>query len=78
MPRLRKQIQSLSLDVQKDAGFNQKMVTFLYALEVQDSVASGDEAELQDIQEAYDIPQEVAAEIVQVSKHTHTTHADTH
>ena len=53
--------------MQKDTGFNEKLVTYLYALEVQQLVESGEEGSLADVQEAYDIPQEKAEQIVEVS-----------
>lgn len=59
--------QSLGLELQKDAGFNDKLVTYLYALEVQYLVENGLEAELQEVQEAYNIPVERAEEIVEAS-----------
>jgi len=65
--RLRTQVQSLGLDMQKDTGFNERLVTYLYALEVQALVEQGAEGQLQDVQEAYDIPEERAAEIVEAS-----------
>jgi len=65
--RFRNQVQSLGLDMQKDTGFNPKLVTYLYALEVQQFVKDGEEASLGDVQEAYDIPQNQAEEIVEES-----------
>lgn len=65
--RFRNQVQSLGLDMQKDTGFNPKLVTYLYALEVQQFVKDGEEANLADVQEAYDIPQNQAEEIVEES-----------
>lgn len=58
------QVISMGLEIKKDAGFNDKLVTFLYALEVQYMVENGLEEELQEAQEAYDIPEERAAEII--------------
>ena len=52
--------------MQRDTGFNEKLVTYLYALEVQQLVESGQEGSLADVQEAYDIPQERAEQIVEV------------
>ena len=37
------QVQSLGLDMQKDTGFNEKLVTYLYALEVRACVLTGSE-----------------------------------
>ena len=65
--RLRTQVQSLGLDMKKDTGFNDKVISYLYTLEVQACIEAGEESELQELQEAYDIPQEIAAEIVQVT-----------
>ena len=56
--------------MQKDTGFNEKLVTYLYALEVQQLVESGDEGSLGDVQEAYDIPQERAEQVVEVRTST--------
>jgi hypothetical protein len=53
-------VQSLGLDLQKDAGFNEKLVTYLYAMEVQYMIDNNLESELQEVQEAYDIPEEQA------------------
>ena len=65
--RLRSQIASLGLDIQKDAGFNPKLVSYMYTLEVQDMIENGQEAELQEIQEAYDIPRQQAEAIVEAT-----------
>ena len=43
------------------------MVTYLYALEVQSLIESGQEALLGDVREAYDIPEQIASEIVELS-----------
>lgn len=65
--RFRMQVQSLGLDFRKDTGFNDKLVTYLYALEVQSLVESGRENELKDVQEVYDIPEDKAQEIIEAS-----------
>ena len=65
--RLRGQVQSLGYDMQKDAGFNDKLITYLYALEVQSLVEGGLESDLREVQEAYDIPEERAAQIIEAS-----------
>jgi hypothetical protein len=65
--QLRSQVQSLGLEMQKDTGFSEKLVTYLYALEVQLLVESGLEGELNDVQEAYDIPDDKAAIIVEAT-----------
>ena len=65
--RLRQQIQSLGLDIQKDAGFNERLVTYMYALEVQSMIENGEEENLKDVQEAYDIPEDRASEIVEAA-----------
>lgn len=57
----------MGLDIQKDTGFNERLVTYLYALEVQDLVENGLESDLQEVQEAYDIPEDRAEEIVEAS-----------
>jgi hypothetical protein len=51
----------------KDLGFNERLVTYLYSLEVQDVIQKGREDELQDIQEFYNIPQDKAASIIESS-----------
>jgi hypothetical protein len=53
--------------MQKDTGFNERLITYLYALEVQYLVENGEETELQNVQEAYDIPDERAEAIVEAS-----------
>lgn len=65
--RLRTQVQSLGLEMQKDTGFNERLVTYLYALEVQSMIERGEEENLKDAQEAYDIPEDRASQIVEVS-----------
>lgn len=65
--RLRSQIASLGLNIQKDAGFNSKLIAYMYTLEVQDMIENGLEADLQDIQEAYDIPRQQAEAIVEAT-----------
>jgi hypothetical protein len=65
--KLRSIVQSLGLDMQKDTGFNEKFVSYLYSLEVQYLVDNDMSEELQEVQEAYDIPEERAAEIIEVS-----------
>ena len=58
-------MQSLGLNLQKDVGFNDKLVTYMYALEVQYLIENGLEDQLRDIQEAYDIPDEQAVGIIE-------------
>jgi hypothetical protein len=65
--RMRTQIASLGLNLQKDAGFNPKMISYLYTLEVQASIEEGLETDLQEIQEAYEIPQDRAEAIVEAT-----------
>jgi len=64
--RFRSQVQSLGFNMQKETGFNERLVTYLYALEVQYLVENGMESDLKEIQEAYDIPQDKAEEIIEV------------
>jgi len=61
----REQVQSLGLDMQKDTGFNERLITYLYALEVQYLIENGQEIELNDIQQSYDIPVDRAQEIIE-------------
>lgn len=63
--KFRTQVQSLGFNLQKDVGFNDKLVAYLYALEVQYLIENGMEDQLKDIQEAYDIPDESAEKIVE-------------
>jgi len=63
--RLRQQVQSLGLEMQKDTGFSTTILTYLYALEVQVMVDNGLEGDLTEVQEAYDIPDDRAADIVE-------------
>jgi len=58
---------SLGLDVQKDTGFNEKVVTLMYALEVQFAIENDLTDELAEIQEGYGIPSERAAAIVEAT-----------
>lgn len=51
----------------KDLEFNARLISYLFALEVQDMIQNGRENELQDLQEAYSIPQERAAVIIEVA-----------
>jgi hypothetical protein len=51
---------SLGLSLRTDAGFNERLLTYLFTLEVQNLIESGRENELKDLQEAYDIPEERA------------------
>lgn len=53
------------MDFKKDIGFNDRLVTYLYALEAQDLIEMGQEDELQDVQEAYGIPDEEAPGIIE-------------
>lgn len=64
--RFRSQVQSLGFNMQKETGFNERLVTYLYALEVQYLVENGMESDLKEVQEAYDIPEEKATEIIEV------------
>ena len=59
------QVTGLGLDLRKDTGFNDKLVTYLYALEVQYMIDNDLEGALSESQEAYDIPTDRAAEIVE-------------
>ena len=43
-----------------DVGFSEKLVTFLFALEVQYLIENSRESELPEVQQAYDIPEERA------------------
>lgn len=63
----REQVQSLGLDMQKDTGFNEKLITYLYALEVQYLIENELVNELNDVQQAYEIPEERATEIIEAS-----------
>lgn len=60
-------MQSLGLDIQKDTGFNEKLVAYMYSLEVQYLVENDMAEDLKDIQEAYDIPEDRAADIVEAA-----------
>ena len=51
--------------MKKDTGFNDKLLTYLYALEVQAMIENDELDELKDIQEAYDIPDDKAEMIVE-------------
>jgi hypothetical protein len=61
------QVESVGLSWRADLGFGDELITYLYALEVQGLVESGNEDELVDLQTAYDIPLERAAEIVEAT-----------
>jgi hypothetical protein len=50
--------------MKKDTGFNDKLITYLYALEVQSMIENDEVDELKDLQDAYDIPEEKAEMIV--------------
>ena len=65
--RLRGQIGSLDLDMREDIGLNPSVVSYLYSLEVQAAIEEGEEIELLELQEAYSIPEETAAYIVDVT-----------
>ena len=65
--RLRSQVQSLGLELQKDTGFNERFVAYLFSLEVQYAIENDMVDELQEIQQAYDIPEERAEAIIEVS-----------
>jgi len=63
--RFREQVQSVGLNLKTDVGFSEKLVTYLFALEVQYLVENGRETELQEVQEAYDLPEDRAQDIVE-------------
>lgn len=63
--RFRSQVQSLGLDMRKDTGFNDKLVAYLYALEVQYIVDNDLESELAEAQETYDIPPDRAEAVIE-------------
>ena len=50
----------MGLNMRTDAGFSEKLVTYLFALEVQFLVENGRETEIPDAQQAYDIPEDRA------------------
>ena len=50
----------MGLNLRTDVGFSEKLVTYLFALEVQYLVENGRETELQEVQEAYDLPEDRA------------------
>lgn len=58
---------SLGLDMKKDAGFNDHMLTYMFALEVQSLVQQGQEDQFRDLQQAYDLPEQRAAEIIEAT-----------
>lgn len=58
---------SLGLDMRKDAGFNDHMLTYMFALEVQELVSQGLEDQFSDLQQAYDLPEQRAAEIIEAT-----------
>lgn len=65
-------MESLDLSISEDAGFTPELLTFMYALEVQGLLESGEGEEvLAEIKElsadVYDIPEERAEEIIQSS-----------
>ena len=64
---LRGQIVSLDLDMRKDIGLNPSMISYLYSLEVQAAIEAEEESELRELQEAYLIPEETAAYIVDIT-----------
>lgn len=51
--------------MKKDTGFNDKLITYLYALEVQSIIENDTVEELKDVQDAYDIPEDRAELIVE-------------
>ena len=65
--RFRNQVTSLGLDIQQDTGCTPQVVTFMYALEIQDMIERGDADGLADAQEGYGIPEERASEMVEVT-----------
>lgn len=65
--KFRNQVTSLGLDVQKDTGCNAQVVTYMYALEIQEMIESGDTDNLLDAQEGYGIPEERASEMVEAT-----------
>jgi hypothetical protein len=60
----RNQVQSLGFSFREDTGFGDQFIGYMYALEVQDLVESDRVDELRDLQEAYEMPEEAAASIV--------------
>jgi hypothetical protein len=60
-------MESLALDWRADVGFSDPLISYLFALEVQDLVENASEDELRDLQSAYDIPDERAAAIVEAT-----------
>lgn len=60
-------MESAGVDWRRDLGFNDQLLTYLYALEVQRLVDTGAEEELGELQSAYDIPVEHAAEVVEAT-----------
>ena len=65
--RFRNQVTSLGMDIQKDTGCNAQVVSYMYALEIQDMIENGDTDNLLDAQEGYGIPEERASEMVEVT-----------
>lgn len=65
--RFRNQVTSLGLDIQADTGCTPQVVTYMYALEIQDMIERGDAEGLADAQEGYGIPEERASEMVEVT-----------
>lgn len=63
--KFRSQMQSLGLDMRKDTGFNDKLISYLYALEVQFIVDNDLETELAEAQETYDIPPDRAEAVIE-------------
>lgn len=59
----RSQVASLGYDM-KSIGFNDKLITYLYALEVQYLIENNLENELKDTQESYGIPEDRAEEVI--------------
>ena len=68
------QIDSLGLDFRSDVGFSDAFITYLYALEVQLAVESGEgQQELADLMISYGIPPERAEEIVEATCKRHVS-----
>lgn len=65
--RFRNQVASLGLDMQSDTGCTPQVVTYMYALEIQDMIERGDSDGLADAQEGYGIPEDRASEMVEVT-----------
>eukprot|EP01041_Mallomonas_annulata_P007394 gene7394-15092_t len=62
--RFRRQVQSLGLSMKNDAGFNEKLLAYLFSVEVQYLIENGMESEIQELQESYEIPIERAEPVI--------------